>query len=295
MTTPPLIAAMQVTLDGSILDADGNADWVDSWADALELLPPVGAFVLGGGMFPQYEQFWAAILDGTAAELLGREPYPRELAYARRALETPHLVVSRTLETTTWPSARIVRDLGELGALGTPAYVVGGPGLVTSLIDAGLLDELRLIVHPVAVGAGRALFTHRQPLDLVAAEPAAGGRAHLTYRFERTPLLLLGTTGARTGQPRTTPLAYHDAGDRLYVIASDGGAASHPSWFLNLSAHPGVTVEVGDERYETTATVLDGAERDRVFAAIAERSPAAGGYQAMTGRTIPVVALAKRG
>ena len=82
MTT--LIAAMQVTLDGRILGPDGEVDWVDSWADGLELLPPVDAFVLGGGMFPEYEQFWATVMDdpAAAADLLGRDPYPREIAYA---------------------------------------------------------------------------------------------------------------------------------------------------------------------------------------------------------------------
>ncbi len=109
-----------------------------------------------------------------------------------------------------------------------------------------------------------------------------------------TPLLLLGTTGARTGRPRTTPLAYRRVGDRLYVIASAGGAVADPAWYLNLRAHRAVTVEVGDERFEATATVLDGADRDRVFAAIAEASPTAGEYQARTGRTIPVVALDRR-
>jgi dihydrofolate reductase len=190
MTTRPLIAAMQVTLDGSIQDPEGMSDWVDSWADGLELLPPVDAFVLGGGMFPDYEEFWAAILDdpGTVAEWLGRAPYPRETAYARFAAETPHLVLSRTLAETSWPTARIVRDLGELAALkrrpGKAVYVVGGPGLVTGLIDAGLLDELRLIVHPVALGAGRPLFTRRQGLELVAAEPTASGRVNLTFRLD---------------------------------------------------------------------------------------------------------------
>jgi len=181
---------MQVTLDGSIQDPEGMSDWVDSWADGLELLPPVDAFVLGGGMFPEYERFWTAILDDPAAatELLGRDPYPREIAYARLAAETPHLVVSRTLTETTWPTARIVRDLGELSAFaaqaGNPIYVVGGPGLVASLIDAGLLDELRLIVHPVALGAGRALFAERREFADVSAAPLAGGRVSLTYRVD---------------------------------------------------------------------------------------------------------------
>lgn len=191
-TSPrPFIAAMQVTLDGYILGPEGEADWVDSWADGLELLPQVDTFVLGGGMFPQYEQFWTAILDdpSAASDLLGRDPYPREVAYARLAAETPHLVLSTTLSNATWPTARIVRDINEIRALkgqaGKAVYVVGGPGLVTSLINSGLLDELRLIVHPVAVGAGKAVFgaiAQRQALELLNTEPTASGRVNLTYR-----------------------------------------------------------------------------------------------------------------
>ena len=187
-TRRPLIAAMQVTLDGYLWDSEELVDWVDSWADGLELLPPVDAFVLGGGMFPEYEQFWAAIREDpdAATELLGRDPYPRELAYARVAAETPHLVVSRTLAETTWPTARLVRDLREIRALadapGRAVYVVGGPGLVAGLTDAGLLDELRLIVHPLAVHGGKPLFARRQALELVAAAPLTAGRVNLTYR-----------------------------------------------------------------------------------------------------------------
>jgi dihydrofolate reductase len=191
-TTPrTLISAMQVTLDGYILGPKGEADWVDSWADGLELLPPVDAFVLGGGMFPGYEQFWAAILDdsGTASDMLGRDPYPRELDYARVAAETPHLVLSNTLGDPSWPTARIIHDIDKIRSLrqqpGKAVYVVGGPGLLTSLIGGGLLDELRLIVHPVVVGSGTALFggfSERQALDLVSARPMASGRVCLAYR-----------------------------------------------------------------------------------------------------------------
>jgi dihydrofolate reductase len=190
-----LIAALQVTLDGRILGPEGEVDWVDSWADGLELLAPVDAFVLGGGMFPEYEQFWAAVQDdpATAAEMLGRDPYPRELAYARTAAETPHVVLSTTLTEATWPSARIVGDIDEIRALreqsGNPAYVVGGPSLIASLIEAGLLDELRLIVHPVLAGGGGTPFFNgrRDSLELVAAEPAASGRLKLTYRRSAQP------------------------------------------------------------------------------------------------------------
>src|SRR5918995_3326973 len=89
-TTPrALISAMQVTLDGYTHSAKDESDWVDSWADGLELLPPVDAFVLGGGMYPGYEQFWTTMLDDptAASDMLGRDPYPRELTYARVAAE----------------------------------------------------------------------------------------------------------------------------------------------------------------------------------------------------------------
>jgi dihydrofolate reductase len=191
-TSRALISAMQVTLDGYVLGPEGDAATFESWADGLELLPPVDAFLLGGGMFPGYEQFWTAILDepSVAADMLGRDPYPRELTYARVAAETPHLVLSRTLTDTSWPTARIVREIEEIRALreqpGNAVYVVGGPGLVTSLINAGLLDDLRLIVHPVAAGGGMALFggiDKPQALVLVSAEPMASGRLNLTYRL----------------------------------------------------------------------------------------------------------------
>jgi dihydrofolate reductase len=193
-TSRELIAVLQMTLDGTILDADGGSDWVDSWADGLELLPPVDGFVLGAGMFSGYERFWTAMLEdpAAAAEMLGREPYPREIAYAKVAAQTEHLVLSTTLADVTWPSARIVRSIEEIGTFkhdghGT-VYVVGGPTLITSLLGAGLLNELRLIVHPVLVGAGQSItgvLGSPQHLELVTAEPAAGGRVTLAYRLPR--------------------------------------------------------------------------------------------------------------
>jgi riboflavin biosynthesis pyrimidine reductase len=189
-----LIAVLQMTLDGRILDSDGGSDWVDSWADGLELLPPVDGFVLGAGMFVGYEQFWTAMLtDHTGVrEMLGRDPYPREIEYAQVASTTEHLVLSTTLADVTWPSARIVRSIEEIRTFkhdghGT-VYVVGGPTLITSLLEAGLLDELRLIVHPILIGAGQGItgvLTSPQRLELVATEPAVGERVTLTYRPPR--------------------------------------------------------------------------------------------------------------
>jgi dihydrofolate reductase len=122
--------------------------------------------------------------------MLGREPSPREVTYARVAASTPHLVLSTTLTVASWPTARIVRDLEEIAGFkqqqGGAVYVVGGPRLVATLMNAGLLDELHLIVHPVAAGSGMSLFAgiaQRQAVELVAAEPIGSGRVHLTYRF----------------------------------------------------------------------------------------------------------------
>ncbi|HEV3132445.1 MAG TPA: nitroreductase family deazaflavin-dependent oxidoreductase [Acidimicrobiales bacterium] len=112
--------------------------------------------------------------------------------------------------------------------------------------------------------------------------------------FEGAPLLLLTTTGARSGRVRVKPMMYLDLDGRLYVFGSKGGAPTNPDWYHNLVAHPTASVEVGTEAYEVTATVLEGAERERVFAEQARRYPAFAEYQAGTERTIPVVALDRR-
>lgn len=112
--------------------------------------------------------------------------------------------------------------------------------------------------------------------------------------WEGRPLLLLTTTGAKSGQRRTSPVMYLRDGDRLIVFASKGGAPTHPDWYHNLLAHPDVTVEVGNETYEATATPLSREERDRLYARQAQLYPQFGEYQARTSRTIPVVALERR-
>ncbi|GGU50529.1 cation-binding protein [Streptomyces albospinus] len=110
--------------------------------------------------------------------------------------------------------------------------------------------------------------------------------------FEGGRLILLTTTGARSGARHTTPVAYlPDGGERILVIASAGGAPHHPDWFHNLLAHPRVTVEDGVFTYEAEAVVLQGEERDRVFARAAEANPGWAAYQENTSRVLPVVAL----
>lgn len=123
---------------------------------------------------------------------------------------------------------------------------------------------------------------------------ANGGR--VGGMFEGASLLLLTTTGARSGRPHTNPAAYVRDGARLLVYASNAGGAKHPAWFHNLRAHGHVTVELGTpdgdvERFVATAVVTEGAERDRLYAEQSDRDPAFAAYQAGTDRVIPVVAL----
>ena len=112
--------------------------------------------------------------------------------------------------------------------------------------------------------------------------------------FKGRPLLLLTTTGARSGQRRTTPMMYVHDGDRLLVIASNAGALKHPAWYYNVVAHPHVTVEVGKETYDATAIVTEGAERQQLWARIVEQYPFFADHQAKITRQIPVVVLERR-
>ena len=112
--------------------------------------------------------------------------------------------------------------------------------------------------------------------------------------FAGAPLLLLSTSGARTGQRRTNPLMYLRDGDRLVVFASKGGAPTNPDWYHNLVANPGVTVEVGTETFEAEAVVVIGEERDRLYSRQAELFPQFGEYAQRATRRIPVVALTPR-
>jgi deazaflavin-dependent oxidoreductase (nitroreductase family) len=109
--------------------------------------------------------------------------------------------------------------------------------------------------------------------------------------WEGRPLLLLTTTGAKSGQRRTSPVMYLRDGERLLVFASKGGAPTSPDWYHNLLAHPEVTVEVGNETYDAIATPLTGEERDRLYAQWAQMYPQFGEYQKNTTRKIPVIAL----
>lgn len=105
------------------------------------------------------------------------------------------------------------------------------------------------------------------------------------------PLLLLTTTGAKSGETRTTPVAYSRDGDRLVILASKGGAPTNPDWYHNLMAHPLVTVELGTERFQARAVEADDAEYERLYSQHATQMPGFAEYRRKTTRHIPVIIL----
>jgi len=111
--------------------------------------------------------------------------------------------------------------------------------------------------------------------------------------FAGRPLLLLHTTGAKSGQPRVNPVAYVTDGDRLVVIASKGGAPTNPDWYYNLVANPLVTVEVGTEKFQARATVAAEPERTRLYKQMVTVMPGFAEYERKTTRVIPVVVLTR--
>jgi deazaflavin-dependent oxidoreductase (nitroreductase family) len=118
---------------------------------------------------------------------------------------------------------------------------------------------------------------------------------HVGGMWADTPLLILHHTGARSGEDRVNPLAYMDDGERYVVIASNGGAPSHPGWYHNLKARPAATIEVGARTIDVVATEATGAERERLFRTQAERFPQLAEFEREADRRIPVVVLTPRG
>jgi deazaflavin-dependent oxidoreductase (nitroreductase family) len=125
--------------------------------------------------------------------------------------------------------------------------------------------------------------------DVINEFRANGGK--VGGRFEGARMMLLTTTGAKSGEARTKPVVYTTDGDRFVVIASKGGAPTNPDWFHNLLADPEVILEVGGERFPARATVTSGEERRRLYDAQAALMPGFAEYAQKTTREIPVVVL----
>jgi dihydrofolate reductase len=186
-----IIAALITSLDGLIEGPNGELDWVDTWEDPFDLLPQIDTCVLGRGMYQGYEQYWGAILanPGGILPFTGKVATQGEIEYARFAARTPHIVVSSTLNEVGWNNTRIVRDIEDLRAMkqqpGKDIHAVGGATLVSSLMNAGLIDELRIVVQPIVLGRGKALFKdvkERHVLTLLDARQLQSGMVRLTYR-----------------------------------------------------------------------------------------------------------------
>jgi dihydrofolate reductase len=190
-----IIAALQTSLDGFIEGPNGEMDWVmdddeENWRDMFEMLESVNTCILGRVMYPEYERYWLAVLANPAGilPLSGTPATKNEIIYARWADKTPHLVLSRTLDKVEWKTTRIVRDVEEIRKLkqqpGNNIYAVGGAAFVGSLMNANLVDELHLMVTPLVLGGGKALFKdvkERCALKLLRAKSLISGKVSLAY------------------------------------------------------------------------------------------------------------------
>lgn len=189
-TMRKLIAAMKISVDGKAGGADGYADWVEGWSDDYGLTGRIDACLIGGGMYPGYEQYWTAIQDAPDAPLpmTGQRALPAEREWAEFARRTPHYVLSNSLERAAWPHTRMLRTVDDVRALkrrpGRDIYLMGGPTLVASMLDEGLVDECHFIVYPLVAGKGNGLFAavaQRRRLELMASRSLGAGKIALAY------------------------------------------------------------------------------------------------------------------
>jgi dihydrofolate reductase len=185
-----IIAALHMSLDGYIEDANGDSSWIESWGDDFGVIPRVDTLLLGRAMYPGYEQYWGAVHDRPTqpAPFTGRIPGPEEVEYAAFAVSRPHVVLSTTMTEANWPNTRIIRDIAEVRRMkedqGLDVHAVGGARLIGSLLNAGLVDELMVVVQPILLGGGKALFGHmtdRHRLSPSEVKPMAKGALRLTY------------------------------------------------------------------------------------------------------------------
>ena len=121
----------------------------------------------------------------------------------------------------------------------------------------------------------------------------SGGK--IWSRMAGLPVLLLTTTGRKSGQPRTTPVVYHRDGDDYLIVASNGGFDPHPAWYYNLEATPEVRVEVGDQAFDAQARITEGDMRNQHFETFKSSSPNFILYERRAQRTIPVIRLTPHG
>lgn len=188
-----IIAALQTSLDGYIEGPNGEIDWIKSWEDPFDILGEIDTCVLGGGMYPGYEAYWGAIMANPQAvsTFTGAVATKGEVDYARFAQQAKHVMVSTKLKSVVWPNTEIMRNAEDVAALkqqpGKNIHAVGGAALVGSLINLHLVDELRVVVQPILLGAGKPLFGHvtgRHDLVMIETRDIGNGMVRQCYGFK---------------------------------------------------------------------------------------------------------------
>ena len=187
-----LILSMQVSLDGFVDGENGDLSWVqkddeESWTDLFQMLKSVDLFLLGRVMYPDYRDYWKSTLTNEKAS-------PNHKAYAQLAEKTSHIVFSQTLKDSGWGNTRInsgpvaeeVKKIKQQS--GGDIQIVGGAKLASSLINAGLVDEYRIVVNPVMIAKGKSFFhqlTGWSNLHFQSAKTLTSGIVVLRYETRR--------------------------------------------------------------------------------------------------------------
>jgi len=180
---------MQISLDGFVEGPGGDMSWLlkddnDQWQDLFEMLQTVDLFLLGGGMFPDYRAFWKQALTNPQSSA-------NQLAYAKLADKTKHIVFSRTMKDAGWANTQVVGgplpdEIAKIKATpGKDIQVVGGAKFAAAIMDTGLVDEYRLRINPTILGGGKSIFRDqhwRYKLELIGAKTLKSGVVIARYR-----------------------------------------------------------------------------------------------------------------
>jgi dihydrofolate reductase len=183
-----VILAMSISLDGYIEGPNHDVSWmrVDSpedWDDLFKMLESVDLLLLGGGMFAEYREYWKQILTNPTAPT-------NEDKYARWASNHKHIVFSKSIKTPEWENTvlnagNVIEEVKKIKSQpGNDIYVVGGAKFASSILDAGLVDELRLVVNPWILGGGKSLFVgnrNRHSLKLIETKKMEGNTVLVRY------------------------------------------------------------------------------------------------------------------
>ncbi len=186
-----VILAIQITLDGFIEGPNGELDWAmkedeETWKDVFDLQKSADTLLLGRVMYPGFEKYWLSVPTNPSSTR-------NEIEYARLADKMQKVVFSKTLEKVGWKTTRIVKDhiAEEIQNMkqqpGKGMVLLGGAGLVSTFINLGLIDEYHLIVNPLILGGGKALFKEvkeRHKLKLLTTKKFKSGKVALHYSKE---------------------------------------------------------------------------------------------------------------